>query len=161
MVNKLALILAAGVVFPPTTVRAVIFHATADPSYNTSAPGGDLDGSGWQWQGRWGNFLGTPIARNLFITASHVGGAAGDPFVFRGVSYKTIAQFDDPKSDLRIWRVCGAFPEFASLYTNRDEAGKNLVVFGRGTLRGDAVVVPSVLAADLKGWRWGGGDGVL
>lgn len=161
MVTKLLWILAAGVVFSATTARAVIFHATADTDHNIAAPGGDLSASGWQLQGRWGNFLGTPIGRSYFITASHVGGAVGDSFVFRGVSYTAIAQFDDPKSDLRIWRVCGTFPEFAGLYDNRDEVGKSLVVFGRGTLRGAPILMPTLVGDELKGWRWGPFDGVL
>lgn len=156
----LILWLAVGAMFGSgIPARAVIFFTTDDPAYNTSAPSGDLAGSGWQFQGQWGGFLGTPIAGSYFITASHVGGAVGDRFIFAGITYSTTEMFDDPNSDLRIWRVCGTFPAFAALYANRDEVGKGLVVFGRGTLRGSPVVVSSLLGDELKGWRWAASDG--
>src|SRR5437867_4375374 len=56
-------------------VHAVIFYADGDPAYNTTAPGGSLTNSGWQFEGIWGGFLGTPIAPKYFITARHVGGS--------------------------------------------------------------------------------------
>lgn len=140
--------------------RAVIFYATDDPAHNTRAPTGELADSGWQYQGSWMGFLGTAIAPNYFITASHIGGNIGDPFTFRGVTYTTTAVFDDPNSDLRIWRVCGTFPAFAPLYSKRNERGQPVVVFGRGTRRGERVEVGGVPGAALKGWKWGAADGV-
>jgi len=56
-------------------VHAVLFYATGDPTYNTLPPGGNLTNSGWQFEGLWGGFLGTPIAPNYFIAAQHVGGS--------------------------------------------------------------------------------------
>ena len=41
---------------------AVILMDKADR--NARPPHGSLVGSGWQWQGQFGAFLGTPIARN-------------------------------------------------------------------------------------------------
>lgn len=143
------------------TSQAIIFHSTPDPTFNTNAPTGDLAESGWELQGRWGSFLGTPIAPNLFITARHVGGAVGGVFSFRGVNYTTIDSFADSNSDLRIHRVCGTFPEFATLYEQQDELGKSLVVFGRGTQRGTEVTGDSVAGPETKGWKWGAGDGVI
>jgi hypothetical protein len=140
---------------------AVIFHATDDPAHNTTAPADELEGSGWQWQGRWGSFLGTPVAPRYFLTAAHVGGQVGGVFAFRGVAYVTTAVFDDPNSDLRLWRVCGSFPDFAPLHTQGDEIGKNLVVIGRGTRRGaDVMGAVTPFGEELKGWRWGTADGV-
>jgi hypothetical protein len=145
----------------PQTCPALIFHQTGDPAYNTTAPAGELAGSGWELQGRWRSFLGTPIARNLFITAKHVGGAPGELFNFRGTNYTVIEAFADPQSDLRIFKVCGLFPAYAGLYSRSDELGKPVVLFGRGTRRGAEVRGPSVLGEELKGWRWGAADGVL
>ncbi|MBI2924578.1 MAG: hypothetical protein HYY24_02610 [Verrucomicrobia bacterium] len=138
---------------------AVIFFSTADPAHNTTAPTGDLADSGWQYEGLWRNFLGTPIAPQYFITASHIGGAVGDQFIFRGTAYTTTAFSDDLASDLRIWRVCGSFPDFAPLYTQPNERNKPVVVFGRGTRRGAPVEVAGLLGASLKGWKWGAPDG--
>lgn len=155
----LLLTVALALTVPPVG-RAVLFFVTDDPTHNTTPPTGELAGSGWQFQGQWLNFLGTPIASRYFITARHIGGAVGDRFLYRGAAYTTTAFFDDPESDLRLWRVCGTFPEFAPLYTQGDELDRPVVVFGRGTRRGEAVEVPGKSGPVLKGWRWGPADGV-
>src|SRR5688572_8831505 len=139
---------------------AVIFHGTDDPLYNTSAPAGTLANSGWQLQGRWHGFLGTPIGPNHFITATHVGGTVGDKFTLNGVEYLTTARHADASSDLTIWQVSTRFSDWAQLYSRNDEVGKNFVVFGRGTKRGTAVQVASGLTAVTKGWLWGDNDGL-
>ena len=137
-------------------VRGVILYATGDPAANTSEPGGILANSGWQYQCLWGGYLGTAIAPRFFISAQHIGGNVGDKCIFKGQEYTTSQFFDDPDGDLRLWRVCETFPVFAPLYANEDEVGKSLVVFGRGTQRGEAVSVGN----DVKGWRWGPSDNV-
>jgi hypothetical protein len=128
-----------------TTAQAVMLKGSGDPNYNTTPPTGALLGSGWQYQGQWGSFLGTPIGRQHFIAARHVGGSVGAPFVFNGVTYTTTAYWDDPNgSDLRIWKVDGLFPTWAPLYSSSDELGKPLVLIGRGTQRGDPVILSVV-----------------
>lgn len=143
----------------PPSVPAVIFFSTADPNHNTTPPTGALANSGWESEGLWGSFLGTPIAPQHFITAEHVGGAVGDLFAFQGVEYRTSALFDDPDSDLRIWRINGRFPLWAEVYTTNDEVGKDVMVFGRGTQKGDEVTVNRPNGPALRGWRWGVADG--
>ncbi len=140
--------------------RAVILFGTGDPAHNTQPPSGEVANSGWEHEGTWGSFLGTAIAPQFFITARHVGGTAGDPFVLNGVSYATVALYDDAFSDLRIGRISGAFPSFAALNTNATEVGRSAIVMGRGTQRGEPVTVPSAHAlgettVTLHGWRWG------
>ena len=146
--------------------RAVLFFTTGDPAHNReTAPGGGLAGSGWQYQGYFGSFLGTAISPKHFITAAHVG-VQGSTFVsksfFNGgpsdVTYNIDATFNGgvghqtiAGTDLRVYQITGTFPEYAPLYTKTDEVGQNLVVVGRGTTRGDAVM----LGSDLKGWKWG------
>jgi hypothetical protein len=152
------------------SARAVIFYSTGDPTHNrNTAPTGPLAGSGWQYQGYFGNFLGTAISPKHFITAVHIG-VADTNFVsksfFNGgvvdVTYPVDTTFNGglgyrniPGTDLRVYQITGTFPEYAPLYTKTDEVGKGLVVVGRGTQRGVAVIVES----ELKGWRWGPGDG--
>ena len=136
--------------------RAVLFDSTADPAFNTTEPGGTLAGSGWQFEGQWGGFLGTVIADHFFITARHIGGTVGQPFKFKGATYTTTAFFDDPNSDLRICKVDGVFPVYAQIYSKTDEVGTGIVVFGRGTQRGAAVT----LNGTPKGWLWGTNDTV-
>ena len=136
--------------------HAVLFEATGDPTYNTTAPGGTLTNSGWQYEGQWNSFLGTPIAPMFFLAAKHVGGTTGDVFVLNGFTYHTVAYSDCPNCDLRVWQVAETFPLYAPLYTASNEVGRRCVVFGRGTQRGAAVTVGN----RLKGWKWGPGDRV-
>ena len=139
----------------PWTSRAVILYRTGDPAANTTAPAGILTGSGWQYEGRWGAFLGTPIAPHFFLSAKHVG-QAGAVFTFGGVDYTLVKEFGDPSSDLDLWQVAETFPFFAPLYTKSDEIGKPTLVIGRGTQRGSEVFVNGT----FSGWNWGPGDGV-
>jgi hypothetical protein len=134
--------------------QAVLFYATSDPSYNTTPPTGSLVGSGWQYQGEWGGFSGTAIAPHYFISAQHIGGAVGQVFHWNDLSFTTINYFDDSSSDLRIWQVQEAFSSFAPLYSLGNEVGKSLVVIGRGTQRGAAVVV----TGSVHGWQIGPSD---
>jgi len=60
----------------PLVSRAVILYRTADPAANTTAPAGDLAGSGWQFEGIFGGFLGTPIAPHA-ATGLALAGRAG------------------------------------------------------------------------------------
>lgn len=146
-----ALILAAAL-----PVRAIIFYGTGDPAHNTLAPSGKLSGSGWQWQGSWGGLLGTAVATNFFLTASHVGGGTGQIFYYQGQNYAAIASYLAPSADLRLWQVAGTFPNYAPRYTGFSERSKGVVIFGCGTQRGDPVLVNEA----AKGWLWGPGDGV-
>ena len=147
---------------------AVMFYDTGDPAYHSeTAPGGLLTGSGWQYQGEFGDFLGTMISPHHFITAAHIG-VPSTTFVSRShfnggsdVTYNINTSANGgtgfwsiPGTDLRIFEVAGMFPEYAPLYTGSDEVGKDLVVMGRGTQRGAAVE----LSAVLKGWSWGAVD---
>ena len=139
--------------------RAVIFLGTGNPDHNTSAPEGELAGSGWQFQGEWGVFLGTVIGERHFITALHVGGKLGEHFHYRGASYTAKACYRIGSVDLRIWEVCGRFPKpYAPLYSSEDEKGKELVVFGRGTVRGEAVRLETSNGNELRGWLPGRSD---
>ena len=151
---------------PLPSCRAVLFESTGDPGFNTSAPGGSLSGSGWQYEGQWntdaGNFLATPVAPMFFLAAKHVGGAAGDVFVLNGFTYHTVASSDCPNCDLILWQTAETFPTYASMYSASAEVGKDCVVFGRGTQRGVAVTVTNAVYpnGELKGWLWGASDGV-
>src|ERR1017187_3045216 len=135
---------------------AVLFQSTDDPNFNTTAPAGVLTNSGWQYQGLWLNFLGTPIAPQFFIAANHIGGTTNDIFLFKGLPYHPVAAFKTFDSDLTIWQVRETFPSYAPLYSSSDETNKHFVVFGRGTQRGAPVVVDG----QTNGWFWGTPDRV-
>ena len=151
--RRLAIILAA---FQAAARLAsgVILVDSGDPTTNTSPPG---DNSGWQYEGQFGGFLGTPIAPLYFVTAKHIGGQVGMAFTFHGETFTTTAVYPDPDTDLQIWQVDHAFADYAPLYTQTgSEPGLELRVIGRGTQRGADLTFDG----NLCGWDWGPGDGV-
>jgi hypothetical protein len=117
-----------------------------------------LVGSGWQYEGEWGAFLGTAIAPHFFVTAKHVGGTVGEVFRFRNRDYTTVDRFASPTTDLTVWRVEETFTDFVPLCRaapdGSGEIGRSVVVCGRGTARGSAVRVKGRIA----GWYWGPED---
>lgn len=150
------------------SVYGVIFYDTGDPMHNKEvAPTGAYADSGWQYQGHFGTKLATMISPNHIITAKHI--APSTTFVhksyFNGtamdVSYAVdntvnggLGYWNVGTTDLRIFQVSGTFSSYAQLYSSSDEAGKELVVMGRGTQRGATVD----LGGTDKGWRWGAAD---
>lgn len=138
-----------------TVGEGVILYRTGDPAANTTEPGGPLAGSGWQYEGNFGAFLGTAIAPHYFITAKHLGKVA-DKFIYHGTNYTIVRGFADSQSDLQIFEVTEALPKYASLYQRSDEMGQHLVVIGRGTQRGSAKVV----SGQVRGWEYGPSDSV-
>jgi hypothetical protein len=142
-------------VFTISGARAVILFDTGVPSVNTTAPGGPLTNSGWQYEGQWGGYLGTPIAPHFFVSAAHIG-QAGSNLTFLGSTYTIVRSFSLPDSDLLVWQVKETFPSFAPLHFKSDEVSRHLVVIGRGTERGSEVT----LGGTMRGWNWGNGTGV-
>ena len=133
----------------------VILLETGDPTRNTSTPG---DNSGWQYEGVFGAYLGTPIAPLYFLSAAHIGNQG--VLVFHGETYQVVGDLtmQDPTSDLHLWQVDHPFRDYAPMFTaaDGDETGQALRVIGRGTQRGDELD----LDGTLRGWQWGPGDGV-
>ena len=152
-------------------VEAVLFHATDDITHNREvAPGGSLAGSGWQFQGEFGNFTGTMIAPQFFITAKHLG-VPSSTFVSTGYfnggsdvvyTVDTTANggtgyWNIGSTDLRVFKINETFSSYAPLYTGSGEVGEELVVMGRGTQRGTAVTEMEMSGATI-GWKWGTSD---
>ena len=140
----------------PRVTHAVIFASTDDPAFNATAPAGVLANSGWQFQGQWNGFLGTPVAPRHFVTAKHIGGGIGGLFTFQGATYSTVGVTNNG-TDLNVWEIAGEFPTFAPLFHGSNPAGQPVVIFGRGTRRGNEVAIDG----QVKGWAWGAADGVL
>ena len=137
-------------------LEAVILYRTGDATANTAAPDILFPHDGWDYEGTWGGFLGTPIAPHSFISAAHIGQAGGTTFTFQGSNYTVLPGIYDPQSDLVVWHVVQTFPTFVSLYSKPDEVGQGTVDIGRGTQRGASYSLNSV----MLGWLWGNGDGV-
>ena len=129
---------------------AVIHEDTGDPTAYTTTPG---DNSGWQFEGQWGGYLGTPIAPYYFLSAGHIGNAGGGFFVFHGETFKVMAGYADPNSDLCLWKVDHAFATYAPVFQPRGnaEVGQEVRVFGCGAQRGGEVTLDDT----LRGWSWG------
>ncbi len=147
------LLVVLAVATPSQTAQAIF--RLGEPARVFTPPGGALRGSGWQYVGQWGGFVGTAIAPHYFVTAKHVGGWAGNKFTYRGRAYTAEARFAAPSGDLAVWRVREAMPAWASLYARPDERGRTVLLIGRGTSRGEPVYAKGA----LRGWRWGNGDG--
>ena len=149
-----AWILCCGLGLP--VARAIIVFGSGDPVRNTAPPSGALEASGWHWQGRWQFALGTVIGPRQFLTARHLGGAPGDVFEFRGLHYRTVALTNRPGTDFNVFTVAGRFADFAPLNTGAHEAGRPLMLFGRGGRRGEAVLGRGWWVGDYDGaQRWG------
>lgn len=133
----------------------VILYRTGDPTANTTEPTGSLAGSGWQYEGTFGAFLGTAIAPHYFVTAKHLS-QVSDKFVYQGANYTVVRSFADSGSDLRIYEVIETFLNYAPLYRRSDEVGQHLVVIGRGTQRG----AERIVNGKFRGWEYGTADSV-
>ena len=160
--RPLAILLAAAATLgiaaaAPHPARAVLIFG--GDGRNEGAPTGALAGSGWQYEGQWGLFLGTAIGPHHFLTANHVGeGAAGNTqFVFQGTSYTAVERIYVPGTDLAIWRVDGTFSTYAPVYEGTGEVGGGIAVFGRGGPRDSEVRLAD---GTPRGWYGGAYDGL-
>lgn len=152
-----------------TPARAILFMNSGDTGHNTTAPTGQYAGSGWQWQGYFGNFLATVISPHHIITAQHIGTGNGT-FVHDGLftggttsvyNINTavnggLGYWDIPDSDLRIYEVDGTFSSWAPLADSSAAESGTFVMFGRGGVRGTGIYS----GAELRGWEPGPADGV-
>lgn len=177
--RPLARLLAATVavwILGAAPVQAVLFYDTADPSHNTTAPGGIYQDSGWQYQGIIaGGFLGTAIGQNYFITAKHIGvytttfvqdalftGGVTTTYNIDTGAFGGTGYFDIPGTDLRIYKTNESFGAWAPLYEGSLEEGMTAVVMGRGGSRASAVNLdldpgPGQIL-EHKGWLANGFD---
>jgi hypothetical protein len=95
------------------------------------------------------------ISPKHFITATHLGAAemvVTQPIHFNGVEARTWAIRPGARvvigtTDLAVFEIWETFDDCAELYPKSDEAGKEMVIHGRGFGRG------AELAG--KGWEWG------
>lgn len=149
--------------------RGIILWGTDDPTANTSAPTGIHESVGWGWQGLFGSFMGTMIGPQHFITAQHIGTQSGtflSSALFNGVADVTyhvdatvnggIGHWDISGTDLRIYQIQESFSSYAPLYEGLNETGLEMIVYGRGGVRGAEVLV----GLESKGWRHQAMDGV-
>ncbi len=151
-------------VFVPC-VRAVILEGTGDPSYNTNAPTGSLTNSGWQYEGTveltgGGVFWVRPSPRRSFWRRSTSAASSGTPFVFNGVTYTTVTNFDDPSTDLRIWQVGQTFLQLRATVYRIERNGQDM--------RGDRTGLRARSGGGrcqrwdnvINGWQWTNPRGV-
>lgn len=159
------LTLAMLVSFSPGVARAVIIIGNTDSmgkplgGQNTSAPGGPLARSGWQYEGLWGgDFTATAIAPNYIVTSAHVG-AVGSSFVYQGTTYTATDKFLDPNApDLAIYKINGTLSSYAPIYSGSGEQGSSMITFGRSGPPGTSTTTDGV---SLNGWLWQSGTTTL
>ncbi len=140
--------------------QALVFLSTGDPNHNTTAPTGDLAGSGWQSQAQ-ASFGGTAISGQVVATANHLGVLVGMSFPYAGLSYRVVGWTNRVGTDLRLFWVAGRMPNPSPIYEGRAELNATLVYHGFGGPRGNPVYYDPPANSDLRGWLWTGSDGRL
>ena len=112
------------------------------------------DDRGWSVTGSWQVGGGVAVAPNYFLTAQHLGGTPGQPFVIDGHTYNSSAFTDIAGSDLRMVKITGTFPSYAPLYRSPagSEAGKAISMIGFGRFAHGAAVTTGTTQ---NGWNWG------
>lgn len=143
----------AAVVGHARPAAAVIINGSN--GMNTAAPTGSLAGSGWSYEGRWGDGGGTVIGSHYVLTAEHLGGGIGGTFNYGGNSYTVTQIYDQAGTDLRILQTQQAFSSWASIYTGSNETNQTFADFGYGVTRGAAANDPT-LPSRRDGWLWNG-----
>jgi hypothetical protein len=108
------------------------FLYSGDSSFNTVLP--DIE----NFQGKWGQVLGTAVSHNKFLTSKHVGGRIGDIFEYHDSKFTVISYRELSNSDLIIWEVAGELDDWAEIYDG-ECLDKQIIIFGRGAPRGKAV----------------------
>lgn len=110
------------------------------------------------YTGQFGGFLGTAIAPQYLLTATHVGSSSTFIYADGGSNDKTYnITLAGNFNDLALWKINGpeTFTHWIPIYTGGNEVGQPMVVMGNGTTRGAEVYRPST--TNLAGWQWGGG----
>jgi len=146
-------------------VQAVALYRSA--TRNTTEPTGTYADSGWQYQMNIGNFSGTPIGPHAFVMASHIAAGVGHNFTWNSQTYTVTSATTVPgTTDLALLTVNNTFPKFAAVYNQTTDGsfdGKTMVMFGRGTARGNEIrlaTAPRPGENTLRGWEWGTFDSV-
>jgi len=137
----------------PGSAWAVILFGTEDPSAHTTAPAGELAGSGWDWQiGPSGG--GTVVGPSHVLTAAHLGIGTNSVLTWGGLAFRVLEFTDPPESDLRLLRIGGRFASWAPTFAGSNEIGRSVVLFGRGGPRGFPVTTEKEGLSKLCGWTW-------
>lgn len=149
--------------------HAILLLNSGDPKTNDTAPSAGLAGSGWQYQGYFGNFLATIVGPNHILTAQHIGTGNGTfvhDALFNGTGTTIyninslanggLGYWNIPDSDLRLYEVTGTFSSWATLADSSAAETGEVVLFGRGGVRGAEVELNS----EHRGWELGQADGI-
>jgi hypothetical protein len=146
------LLFVAGIALGAPT-RASIIYDVANGI--TTAPSGDR---GWAETGSWQVGGGVAVAPSYFLTAQHLGGTAGQPFVLNGRTFSAASFTDITGSDLRLVKITGTFPAYAPLYRGAagSEAGQAISMIGFGRYAHGSALVTN---GTQSGWNWGAAAG--
>jgi len=143
-----ALVITAFLFRAAQPVFGLILHPDGEPNLTTwtDRPCEDVIG-------RWGyNASCVVIGPNYVITTRHQGGNLNTPVEIGGVTYTISQMWDYNTADLRIAKLRDAnLTNFVGIYGNTDEVGKNIVLSGYGTGRGEPLQSQGI----TYGYRWG------
>jgi len=99
--------------------------------------------SGWHMKDSGAAFLALRCAA-YFIAAATLVAQPGRVSCSNGATYTTTAYWDDSTTDLRIWIWMECFPAYAPLYATNKRNWQSTHVIGRGTQRGEPVMLTTV-----------------
>lgn len=142
--------------------QANIIYDNADGI--TQQPSDDIR---WNSTGSFGIGGGVVIAPSYFLSAQHLGSNSTFTLttdiggVTSSQSYTTVAGYDIPNTDLRVWKIAGTFPQssIVPLYSGPagSEAGQKASFIGFGYHQQGAAVTSTYNGNTVQnGWLWGG-----
>lgn len=151
-----------------TPARAIIVFGGDSTGRNITAPTGSLADQGWQYEGKIGNFIGTPISSRYLLTANHVlnhpsiGHDANGNILFTyanggGTATQYSVKVAATQNDLAVLEIVDSsqsFSLYAPVQNSQDEVGQSLLAIGRGNPRGNPVYkVQNDPASGQVGWQ--------
>ncbi len=151
-----------------TPARAIIVFGGDSTGRNIAAPTGSLADQGWQYEGKIGNFTGTPISSRYLLTATHI---INDASIARdangnrlftysnggGTSVQYAVKVAATQNDLAVLEIVDpnqSFSLYAPVQSSQDEVGQSLLAIGRGHPRGAEVYkTQGNPSSGLVGWQ--------
>jgi hypothetical protein len=157
ILGLLSALLSVGLLSQPFEAKAVnVYESSLTAARQTNVE----SQAAWKYQAQWGGALATPIDSTHFLVAKHIFSnltptSLPDVLSFGGIDYTVdkTSVVKDRYSDLAVVKIkSGKFSTFAPLYTDTNEYGKEITIFGKGRVPGSPVYVGD----DLRGWTWAG-----
>ena len=142
------LIAALVLLYAAVPASPIILHPAGEPNLViwTDRPSDDV-------VGRWGSYAScVAVSRNCVVTTRHQGGGTEQLMYIAGRTYSIAQIWNHSTADLRLVKLNGAnLADFAELYDQTAESGKEVVIAGYGV--GNGATLES--SGTTYGYEWG------